>query len=291
MPDNSDTSSTTVPSLPVDDILVRLADSLAQAQQALDQASLRTEMEIHQAGLDTQFGMSAKWYSIPELTFDIKLAFEIGDKGQVTTQMVDAAYQNKYGFNLKASSLLQTRIVAAPAAEGQGLHLLEAAEVLRRIGTLKRVVMAYARAAAPHFVAVYRPFSPQGYSSGLWYALLLDALAGGGQHLSALVVVNDQDGQIVRLWTDDELGAGDPDPGGGGPVTVEGVVFTAVEARAALAVVNHAFEAELRDIFGLHAAAVPAILAGRPFPSLAAVAEVPDLSAISLRNLLERVKE
>jgi hypothetical protein len=137
--------------------------------------------------------------------------------------------------------------------------------------------MAYARAAAPHFVAVYRPFTPQGYTGGLWYALLLDALTSGGQHLSALVVVSDQDGKIVRLWTDDELAAGDPGPPGGGPVTVEGVVFTAVEARAALAVV--------------HAIAVPAILAGRPFASLAAVAELPDLSAISLRNLLGRVKE
>lgn len=290
MPDNPSTP-TSVPSLPVDDILVKLADSLAQAQQALDQASLRSEMEIHQAGLDRQFGMSAKWYAIPELTFDVKLAFEIGDKGEVTTQMVDAAYQNKYGFNLKASSLLQTRIVATPAAEGQGLHLMDAADVLRRIGTVKRVVMASARAAAPHFVAVYRPFSPQGYSGGLWYALLLDALAGGGQHLSALVVVSDQDGQIVRLWTDDEPRAGDTSPAGGGPVTVEGVAFTGPDARAALQVVNSASEAELRDILGLRATAVTAILAGRPFPSLAAVAELPDFSAVSLRNLLDHVKE
>lgn len=289
MPDNTDTAAAAVPSLPVDDILVRLADSLAQAQQALDQASLRAEMEIHEAGLDQQFGMSAKWYSIPELTFDLKLAFEVGDKGQVTTQLVDAAYQNQYGFNLKASSLLQTRIVAAPAAEGQGMHLLEKGDVLQRIGALKRVVMAYARAAAPHFVAVYRPFSPQGYTGGLWYALLLDALAGGGQHLSALVVMSDQDGKIVRLWTDDELPAGEPGPDG--PVTVEGVAFTAEEARAALAVVNHAAEAELRDVLGLHAAAVPQILAGRPFLSLDAVAALPDLSAISLRNLLARVRE
>lgn len=290
MPDTT-APPTTVPSLPVDDILVKLAESLAQAQQSLDQASLRAEMELHQAGLDQQFGMSAKWYSIPELTFDVKLAFEIGDKGEVTTQMVDAAYQNKYGFNLKASSLLQTRIVTTPAAEGQGLHLMDAADVLRRIGTLKRVVMASARAAAPHFVAVYRPVSPKGYSGGLWYAVLLDALAGGGQHLSALVVVSDQDGQIVRLWTDDEPRAGEPSPAGGGPVTVEGVAFTAAEARAALQVVNSASEAELRDLLGLRATAVPAILARRPFPSLAAVAELPDISAVSLRNLLDHVKE
>jgi uncharacterized protein involved in exopolysaccharide biosynthesis len=193
-----------VPSLPVDEILLNVAQSMVRAQQALDSASLATAVEIRAAGLDEQLGLQPRWYTIPELLFELRLAFEIGDRGEVTTQLVDAAYQSKYGFSVKASSDLTTKIVATPPPEGRGLSLLDERTVLRSAGRIKRVVEAYDRADAPYFVIRYRAFVTQGYAGGLWYVLLMDRSAEGQAGLRALVVIDDASARVLRLWTDTE---------------------------------------------------------------------------------------
>src|SRR5688572_6774332 len=111
MPD--ETTKSSISSLPLEDILVDVAHSLVQAQQALDSASLASEIRIREAGLDS-LGMASHWYTIPELNFDLRLAFDLSERGELKTQMVDAEYQSKYGFDLQASSLLKTRIAAIP---------------------------------------------------------------------------------------------------------------------------------------------------------------------------------
>lgn len=191
-----------VPSLPVGDILLNVAESLVTAQQTMDQASLATELRIREQELD-KFGLKASWYTIPELDFDLRLAFELDHRGELKTQMVDAEYQSKYGFNVQASSLLQTKIKAVPPGEAEGLSLLDEKTVLKRVGQIKSVVEAYDRADTPHFLVRYRAFTPQGYTGGLWYIFLMDTLETGQRKVRALAVVNDEDNQVIRLWTDE----------------------------------------------------------------------------------------
>ncbi|MES1241367.1 MAG: hypothetical protein ABUT39_07095 [Acidobacteriota bacterium] len=190
-----------VVSLPVEEILLNTAHSVLEAQRVLDAFSLEQEVRIRQQGLD-RLGLAASRYSIPELTFDLKLAFELGSRGELKTQMVDAEYQSRYGFNLKASSLLRTRIVATPASEPAGLSLRQTRDVLEQVGRLKRVVEAYDAADTPRFEVRYRPFVTQGYAGGLWYAWLVDTAAAGEVAARALAVIDDASGEVLRFWTE-----------------------------------------------------------------------------------------
>lgn len=185
--------------MPVEEVILNAARSVVEAQRVLDAASLEAEVQIRQQGLD-RLGLAARWYTIPELTLSLKLAFEIGSLGELKTQMVDADYQSRYGFNLKASSLLETRIVAAPAAEPEGLSLLAARDVLRAVGRIKQVVVAHDEADAPRFEVRYVPFVRQGYAGGLWFVWLLDTSGEGEVSIKALSVVDDGSGDVVRLW-------------------------------------------------------------------------------------------
>lgn len=196
-----------VPSLPVGNILLNVAESVVKAQQMMDKASLDTEVRIREQELD-KYGMAAHWYTIPELNFDLRLAFELDSRGNVKTQMVDAEYQSKYGFNVKASSLLQTKIVATPPAETIGLSLLDEKVVLKRVGQIKKIVEAYDRADTPHFIVCYRPFVRQGYNGGLWYVILMDTQPSGQKLVRALTVINDATGNVIRLWTDESITEG-----------------------------------------------------------------------------------
>lgn len=200
--ETQENKQTGVPSLPVGEILLNVAESLVKAQQTMDQASLATEIRIREEELD-KFGLKASWYTIPELDFDLRLAFELDQRGELKTQMVDAEYQSKYGFNVQASSLLQTKIKAVPPLEAQGLSLLDEKTVLKQVGQIKKVVEAYARADTPYFLVRYKAFVPQGYAGGLWYVFLMDTLQTGQRSVHALAVVNDEDGKVIRLWSDE----------------------------------------------------------------------------------------
>lgn len=259
------------PTLPVEDILVNVAESVVEAQQALDTASLASEVRIREQELD-KLGLKSHWYTIPELDFDLRLAFEIGDRGELETEMVDADYQSRYGFNLKASSLLQTRIVATPPGEVAGLSLLDERFVLERAGQIKKIVEAYDRADTPHFAVRYRPFSRTGYDGGLWYALLLDTLATGETRLRALVAVDDASREVVRLWTDE-------------PITAKGVTFTAEEATRTVLLANTIGEEVLRDVLDLPTRTVANLLEARPFDRLLDLAEVDQVGRTTLEKL------
>lgn len=198
--ETQDNKKNVVPSLPVGDILLNVAESVVKAQQTMDQASLATELRIREQELD-KFGLKASWYTIPELEFDLKLAFELDHRGELKTQMVDAEYQSKYGFNVQASSELKTKITAVPPAEAQGFSLLDEKTVLKRTGRIKKIVTAYDRADTPYFQTLYRAFSPQGYTGGLWYVFLMDTLDNGQKKVRAMTVIDDATTNVIRLWT------------------------------------------------------------------------------------------
>lgn len=200
--ETQESKPTGIPSLPVGDILLNVAESLVKAQQTMDQASLAAELRIREQELD-KFGLKASWYTIPELDFDLRLAFELDQRGELKTQMVDAEYQSKYGFNVQASSLLQTKIKAVPPGEAEGLSLLDEKTVLKRVGQIKKIVEAYDRADTPHFLVRYRAFTPHGYTGGLWYVFLMDTLETGQRKVRALAVMDDATTDVIRLWSDE----------------------------------------------------------------------------------------
>lgn len=265
-----------VPSLPIEEILASVAGSVVQAQQLMDEQSLDSEVRIREQELDKNFGLSATWYTIPELNLELRLAFEVGSRGEVKSQMVDAEYQSKYGFNLKASSLLQSKIVAVPPGEASGLSLLDKAVVLKKVGRLKKVAEAWGRSDTPHFTIRYLPFVRQGYDGGLWFIKLMDRTLTGAI-IRALVVVNDKTEDIVRLWTD-EIEA------------PHGVIFTSEEAFKAVIAVNGSTEEELK--VGMSIAAVPLshILENRPFDSVTAMGRILGIGKISMENILNYIR-
>ncbi len=264
-------SQSELSSFGVEDILTNVAESVVEAQQALDTTSLATEPRTREQDLD-KLGLQSRWYTIPELDSNLRLAFELGNRGELKTQMVDAEYQSKYGFNLKASSLLETRIVATPPAETAGLSLLDERFVLERAGQIKKVVEAYDRADPPHFAVRYRPFTRTGYDGGLWYALLLDTLPTGKTRLRALVGLDDATREVVRLWTDE-------------PLTVKGVHFTADQATRTVILANIASEELLSDVLALPPRTVTNLLAARPFDRLIDLSAVDQVGTTSLEKL------
>ena len=274
MPEEENKNS--VPSLPVEEILASVAGSVVKAQQVMDEQSLASEVRIREQELDKNFGLSANWYTIPELDLELRLAFEVGNRGEVKTQMVDAEYQSKYGFDLKASSLLQSKIKAVPAGESSGLSLLDKAMVLKKIGRLKKVAEAWGRSDTPHFTVRYLPFVRQGYDGGLWFVKLMDRTLNGAK-LRAVAVVDDATEDIVRLWTDE-------------PEAPCGVAFTLEEAFKAVIAVNSSTEKELKS--GMSIAAVPLghILENRPFDSVTAIAAINGVGKTTMENILKYLR-
>jgi hypothetical protein len=268
--------STSIPSLPVEEILASVAGSVVQAQQTLDEQSLASEVRIREQELDKNFGLSATWYTIPELELELRLAFEVGNKGEVKTQMVDAAYQAKYGFDLKASSLLQSRIVAVPPGEPSGLSLLDKVVVLKKIGQLKNIAEAWGRSDAPHFTVRYVPFVRQGYNGGLWFIKLMDETLAGAE-IRALVVIDDATGDIIRLWTDETE-------------IPHGVEFTHRESLKAVVAVNKATEEVLRDQMGVAPGPLALILEHRPFDSVTAMGKITGIGRITMENILAYIR-
>lgn len=190
----------TVEAFGIDEILLSTARSLLQAQRAMDATSLAAERRLRELGPGESHGWTASWYAIPELELDLRLALGVGSSGEIHTDIVDADYQSRYGFDVEASSELRTKFVAVPPPRTQGISLLDEAEVLRRVGRLKRIVEAWDRADAPRLIARYHAFTDQGYTGGVWNALLLDRRMRGGLSLQAWVAIDDRTGDVLRSW-------------------------------------------------------------------------------------------
>lgn len=191
------------PSMPIEEILVNVTRGLVQAQHAMDSQSVSSEIRIKQNELDKKYGLSAKWYTVPELSLDLRLAFEISGTGNLTTHLVDARYKSQYEFDAKGSSLLQTKIVAVPPSETLIISLLSEEEVAAKVGRLKKMVEVYNRSDTPSFIIRYHPFTQYGYAGGLWFVLLTDTTVDGQTTVRAVAVVDDTTGEVIRLWMDD----------------------------------------------------------------------------------------
>jgi len=115
-------------SAPLGDLIAEMGRGVAEAQQALDEATLEQLQRIYaedEALLEQlrALGYQPTWYQIPEAEAEIRIALSVegqhSDSGRPRLRLfgapLNADYQNRFDYRLEASSRLKFRIVPIPA--------------------------------------------------------------------------------------------------------------------------------------------------------------------------------
>ncbi|MBL9102639.1 MAG: PASTA domain-containing protein [Myxococcales bacterium] len=119
-------------SAPLGDLIAEVGRSVAEAQKALDAATIDNVRALAAASgpddpdrLLRQIGYQPTWYQIPEVTAEITVALALTGSGETSGKSsaprmrmmaapVDASYASRYNYELKAASSLKFRIVPVP---------------------------------------------------------------------------------------------------------------------------------------------------------------------------------
>lgn len=145
-------------SAPLGDLIASVGRGVADAQRALDAASMEALREIYGSDEEVLRGLQAigyrpTWYHIPEAESEIQIALSVSGTeatapggGGLTPRTsiklyaapVDAGYTSRYNFSLTASSRLKFRVVPVPPSS--------AAEVIRVVPSLVGLQLGEARA-------------------------------------------------------------------------------------------------------------------------------------------------
>ncbi|MFT4252393.1 MAG: hypothetical protein QM608_07905 [Caulobacter sp.] len=124
---------------PLGEVIAAVGRGVAEAQAALDQGSLNASLAIYEAdgdeGLEMlrSIGYQPTFYVLPETTCEVQVSMRIGGTGgadgsagttgrsgaigQARTYVtpVDAAFQQRYGFQASGAAKLTFKIVPVPA--------------------------------------------------------------------------------------------------------------------------------------------------------------------------------
>ena len=161
-------------SAPMGDLIASVGRGVADAQRALDAASLATYREVYSNADDETFALLREidyrptFYVIPEASSTLTVALSIagesvsgggpGAAGRSLPRLyaapVDAGYQNRYNFDIQATSRLEFRVVPVPPSSG--------AEQLRVAPDLVGKTFAEARARLELFELVWSQDDPDG---------------------------------------------------------------------------------------------------------------------------------
>lgn len=114
-------------SAPIGELIAAIGSGVAEAQQAMDAATIANVRALAQAGdaegtlaLLRQIGYQPTWYQIPEVSAEINVALTVSGSGgagggiRLLAAPVDASYSNRYNYELKAASTVRFRIVPVP---------------------------------------------------------------------------------------------------------------------------------------------------------------------------------
>jgi hypothetical protein len=129
---------TEVLTAPMEEVIVSLGTSVAQAQRELDRHSIESQKEIEADPTLSAAGVSASFYQIPkvelELTMTITMQSSAGAPAakkraatalpaaalqrpsRISVAPLNAFYTNQFGFQAAASSKLKLTIVPVPPA-------------------------------------------------------------------------------------------------------------------------------------------------------------------------------
>jgi len=116
---------------PLGSILKSVGASLAEAQHALDEASIATQRAIDLAvdSGEIEYDIQAQWYHFPEVNLELKMALSMNAKAEVDKKgkvrgyrpilkaaPINAAYKNTYNYDVRGSSQIKAKIVSIPPA-------------------------------------------------------------------------------------------------------------------------------------------------------------------------------
>lgn len=124
-------------SAPLGDLIAAVGRGIAEAQQALDEATLETFKKIYNpknSSLLANLGYQPTWYKIPEVEAEISISLSITGNETLTASgptaatqepgqasaiklyatPIDANYTNKYDYNFQAASTIRFKIVPVP---------------------------------------------------------------------------------------------------------------------------------------------------------------------------------
>jgi hypothetical protein len=131
-------------SAPIGDLIAEVGRSVAEAQQAMDARTIENVRALVEASdpddplrLLRQVGYQPTWYQIPEVTAELTVALTLtgsgssaggaGGRPRLLAAPVDATYANRYGYELKAASIVKFRIVPVPPSpEAERLRVVPA---------------------------------------------------------------------------------------------------------------------------------------------------------------------
>lgn len=182
----------------MDDVLVNVARGVANAQRQLEKTNIDMQHQLKKEGLD-HLGIRPEQYIIPSVGVTLKTVFDIDYNNDLTMQMVDGEYVSKYGFNLKAASTVNAKIISTPPATLNGLSIMSKRDVILLIGRIKPVVQIFESMHVPAFSVIFESFSDQGYDGGVWIVTITDHPVEGGAYLRIVALVDDMSGTLLRL--------------------------------------------------------------------------------------------
>lgn len=112
---------------PLGEVLARVGEGVAQAQRAMDLASIATQTLIDNDPVLSEYGLQATWYHMPEVTLELKMSLAMkretktDNSGRVLISRLsllaaphNAKVQNTLGLDVQGTSVVKARIVSIP---------------------------------------------------------------------------------------------------------------------------------------------------------------------------------
>ncbi|QXM24543.1 hypothetical protein KO353_15095 [Elioraea tepida] len=112
---------------PLGEVLARLGEGVAQAQQAMDLNSIATQTLIDNDPVLSEYGLQATWYHMPEVTLELKMSLALKretvtdqsgrpriSKLSVLAAPYNAKVQNTLALDVQGTSTVKVRIVSIP---------------------------------------------------------------------------------------------------------------------------------------------------------------------------------
>lgn len=112
---------------PLGEVLARVGEGVAQAQRAMDLASIATQTLIDNDPVLSEYGLQATWYHMPEVTLELKMSLAMKREtrtdasGRVLVSRLsllaaphNAKVQNTLGLDVQGTSVVKARIVSIP---------------------------------------------------------------------------------------------------------------------------------------------------------------------------------
>ncbi|MBO4695683.1 MAG: DUF4332 domain-containing protein [Lachnospiraceae bacterium] len=102
------------------DIITDLGTGIAQAQMNMDLASVNMQKKILEDPEMAALGFNATWYTIPEVSFSLKMEYSYSENGErkISVVPMNATYNNAFSAERSELSTLSLRFVPIPAPQG-----------------------------------------------------------------------------------------------------------------------------------------------------------------------------